>query len=174
MIYTTTVTPENETISSAAHSQCSLEKSARFESSEERIVLFPKTLEDLAFEKELALGRCSNRVEFPSPDQIINILFGALKQLRCFGGSDNPLLDKSHEILLRQGDNFASLIKCAVRDGELIPPANAISTYLDTDLAKIGIVFQQGREGNVRSESRLQLTAFNQTVAEKNQQRLSS
>ena len=106
-------------------------------------------------------------MEFPAPDQIINILFGALKQLCCFGGSDNPLLDKSHEILLRQGDNFASLIKCAVRDSELIPPANAISTYQDADLVKIVIVFQQRREDIVRSEYGLQLTAFNQTVAEK-------
>ena len=100
MIDATTDTPANETISSVVHSQCSWEKSARIESAEESIVLFPKTLKDLAFEKKLALGRCSDGMEFFTPDQIVNILFGALKQLRCFGGSHDPLLNKGHEIFL--------------------------------------------------------------------------
>ena len=69
--------------------------------------------------------------------KLIDILPGAIQKFRRFRRIDDPLGGKSSEIIRRQGDAPAHIVKHGIRDTQIFVPLNPIPAGLNLNTSKI-------------------------------------
>lgn len=70
-------------------------------------------------------------------NKLIDILPGTIQNFRCFRSIDDPLGGKGSEIICRQRDAPAHIVKHGIRDTQIFVPLNPIPAGLNLNMGKI-------------------------------------
>ena len=105
-------------------------------------ILLLFSLHDFIFQEQLVLCIMANRKQFITFHQIINILAAASKDLADFADTDDPVLNKSNEIIQCERYCLTVFIEFTVRKHSPFAPHHTVTIWLNFNTVETFFIHQ--------------------------------
>ena len=100
------------------------------------------SLYDFVSQEQRVLCIPTNGMQFTTFHQIINILAAASKNLAGFTDADNPVLNKSDEIIKRERYSLTVIIEFTIRKHSTFAPHHSVTIRLNFNMRETIFIHQ--------------------------------